>query len=98
MVWCRQGAPHQVVFHQGRSYQPISGVIHHPRVKSPRTHITLSSSDHCSAKECGRMHKVQDNANGTFQIGKTSNLEDLTSVERHLQIPCGLTMLSEVLL
>ncbi|KAG5362911.1 Exocyst complex component SEC3 [Yarrowia sp. B02] len=39
-----------------------------------------------------RMHKARENANGTFQIGKTWNLDDLTSVENDLQIPSGFTM------
>lgn len=39
-----------------------------------------------------RMHKARENPNGTFQIGKTWNLDDMTSVENDLGAPCGFTM------
>lgn len=39
-----------------------------------------------------RVHKARQNNNNTFQIGKTWNLEDLTSIENDIVIPTGFTM------
>lgn len=39
-----------------------------------------------------RVHKARENANGTFQIGKTWNLDELTQIENDVAVPTGFIM------
>ncbi|CAN6620088.1 exocyst complex component Sec3p [Trichomonascus vanleenenianus] len=39
-----------------------------------------------------RLHKARENPNGTFQIGKTWNMEDLTRIEGDVTDPCAIIM------
>lgn len=39
-----------------------------------------------------RVHKARENTNGTFQIGKTWNLDELTQIENDVVVPTGFIM------
>ena len=47
-----------------------------------------------SVRQSGRVrvHKAKENSNGTFQIGKTWNLDDLTQIENDTAVPTGFIM------